>query len=178
MSGSSDSAYPESICSRQFRFPGQLGSHSSLRKFLGAKVAGKGSSATIYSFMVSAINEEKVCSFNDFYVFVNLKTFNSLEPTRGKASDLRPWRCTSYLLRAFGKTNGLKRQISYFSAKENEKFYDVGKDTWKPLMLVLTMALIHGCCRSLKGMDEPHRGEVGKMKSQPNALHVKAGCTP
>ena len=26
---------------------------------------------------------------------VNLKTFNSLEPTLGKASDLRPWRCTS-----------------------------------------------------------------------------------
>ncbi|WJZ81309.1 hypothetical protein VitviT2T_001158 [Vitis vinifera] len=26
MSGSSDSAYPESICNRQFRFPGQLGS--------------------------------------------------------------------------------------------------------------------------------------------------------
>ncbi|WJZ84368.1 hypothetical protein VitviT2T_003974 [Vitis vinifera] len=23
--------------------------------------------------------------------------------------------------------------------------------------------------------DEPHRGEVGKMKSQPNALHAKAG---
>ncbi|KAL6310920.1 hypothetical protein AAG906_028103 [Vitis piasezkii] len=36
----------------------------------------------------------------------------------------------------------------------------VGKDTWKPLMLALTMALIHG---------------LGKMKSQPNALHAKAG---
>ncbi|RVW69215.1 hypothetical protein CK203_060818 [Vitis vinifera] len=25
-----------------------------------------------------------------------------------------------------------------------------------------------------RGWDEPHRGEVGKMKSQPNALHAKA----
>ena len=27
----------------------------------------------------------------------------------------------------------------------------------------------------LRGWDEPHRGEVGKMKSQPNAFHAKAG---
>ena len=26
-----------------------------------------------------------------------------------------------------------------------------------------------------RGWDEPHRGEMGKMKSQPNALHAKAG---
>ncbi|KAL6315683.1 hypothetical protein AAG906_005774 [Vitis piasezkii] len=26
-----------------------------------------------------------------------------------------------------------------------------------------------------RGWDEPHKGEVGKMKSQPNALHAKAG---
>ncbi|RVW82219.1 hypothetical protein CK203_050779 [Vitis vinifera] len=87
----------------------------------------------------------------------------------------------------------------------------VGKDTWKPLMLVLTMALLvsyfyDGMSSSMKqlletmcggdfmsknpeeamdflsyvaevsrGWDEPHRGEVGKMKSQPNALHAKAG---
>ncbi|RVW89945.1 hypothetical protein CK203_036513 [Vitis vinifera] len=49
----------------------------------------------------------------------------------------------------------------------------VGKDTWKPLMLVLTMALIHGCC--LEGMDEPNKEEVGKMKSQPSAFNAKAG---
>ncbi|RVW69108.1 hypothetical protein CK203_060668 [Vitis vinifera] len=49
----------------------------------------------------------------------------------------------------------------------------VGKDTWKPLMLVLTMALIHA--EVSRGWDEPHRGEVGKMKSQTNALHAKAG---
>ncbi|RVW99779.1 hypothetical protein CK203_029202 [Vitis vinifera] len=43
----------------------------------------------------------------------------------------------------------------------------VGRDTWKLSMLVLTMALIHG-----------YWGEVGKTKSQPNALNAKAGCIP
>ncbi|RVW89165.1 hypothetical protein CK203_040230 [Vitis vinifera] len=42
------------------------------------------------------------------------------------------------------RTNGLKRQISNFSAKENEKFMNVGKGIWRPSMLVLIMALIHG----------------------------------
>ena len=43
------------------------------------------------------------------------------------------------------RTNGLKRQISNFSAKGMRNSMSVGKDTWKPLMLVLTMVLIHGC---------------------------------
>ncbi|KAL6328813.1 hypothetical protein AAG906_003830 [Vitis piasezkii] len=131
MSGFSDSTYPESIHDRHFRLSGFC-------TFLGAKVAGNVPSARIYSFVVSAINEEK--------------------PTLGKASDLRPWRFTSLPLTSFWER--MRNSIS------------VGKDTWKPLMLVLTMVLIHGCC--LKGWDEPHRGEVGKMKSQPNALHAKA----
>ncbi|RVW12868.1 hypothetical protein CK203_105693 [Vitis vinifera] len=68
------------------------------------------------------------------------------------------------------RTNGLKRKISNFSAKENEKSMSVGK--------------IHGshqCCPHhgfdtwLLGMDEPNKGEVGKMKSQPNAFNAKAG---
>ena len=42
------------------------------------------------------------------------------------------------------RTNGLKRQISNFSAKENENSMSVGKGTWKLSTLVLTMALIHG----------------------------------
>ncbi|RVW88672.1 hypothetical protein CK203_043814 [Vitis vinifera] len=49
----------------------------------------------------------------------------------------------------------------------------VGKDTWKPSMLVLTMVLIHGYCS--RGWDEPNKGEVGKTKSQPNAFNAKAG---
>ncbi|KAL6325915.1 hypothetical protein AAG906_038406 [Vitis piasezkii] len=63
------------------------------------------------------------------------------------------------------RTNGLKRQISNFSAKENEKFYEC----WERYM-----EAIHAC---------PHHGfdtwllvrEVGKMKSQPNSFHAKAG---
>ncbi|KAL6340749.1 hypothetical protein AAG906_027884 [Vitis piasezkii] len=143
MSGSSDSAYRRAsatFSSLELRLPGKI------------------PSARIYSFVVSAINEEKVCSFNDFY------------PTRGKASDLRPWRCTIFPTH---EQNSLKRQISNFSLKKMRNSMSVGKDIWKLLMLVLTMALIHGCC--LKGWDEPQRGEVGKMKSQPNALHDKAG---
>ncbi|RVW71494.1 hypothetical protein CK203_061019 [Vitis vinifera] len=88
------------------------------------------------------------------------------------------------------KTNGLKRQISNFSAKENEKVYECwerymeainacprhGFDTW-----LLVNYFYDGMSSSMKqtprnnGMDEPNKGEVGKMKSQPNAFHAKAG---
>ena len=102
------------------------------------------------------------------------------------------------------KTNGLKRQISNFSAKENEKFYECwerymeainacphhGFDTW-----LLVSYFYDGMSSSMKqlleticggdflsyvaevsrGWDEPHRGEVGKMKSQPSAFNAKAG---
>ncbi|RVW41822.1 hypothetical protein CK203_108411 [Vitis vinifera] len=75
---------------------------------------------------------------------------------------------------------GLKRMRNSMS---------VGKDTWKPSMLVLTMVLIHGCCKNpeedmdflsyvaevSRGWDESNKGEVGKMKSQLNAFHAKAG---
>ncbi|RVW63908.1 Retrovirus-related Pol polyprotein from transposon 297 [Vitis vinifera] len=87
------------------------------------------------------------------------------------------------------RTNGLKRQISNFSAKENEKFYECWRDTWKLSMLVLTMALIHGYCKNpeeamdflsyvaevSRGWDEPNAREVGRMKSQPNALMLRLG---
>nr|CAN64587.1 hypothetical protein VITISV_032880 [Vitis vinifera] len=42
------------------------------------------------------------------------------------------------------RTNGLKRQISNFSAKENEKFHECWEGIWRPSMLVLIMVLIHG----------------------------------
>ncbi|KAL6348603.1 hypothetical protein AAG906_016123 [Vitis piasezkii] len=96
------------------------------------------------------------------------------------------------------RTNGLKRQISNFSAKENEKFYECwerymeainacphhGFDTWLLVsyfydgmsssmkQLLKTMC---GGISDIKGWDEPNKGEVGKMKSQPNAFHAKAG---
>ncbi|RVW30299.1 hypothetical protein CK203_094536 [Vitis vinifera] len=81
------------------------------------------------------------------------------------------------------RTNGLKRQISNFSAKENEKFYECwerymeainacphhGFDTW-----LLVSYFYDGMSSSMKQLLETI-GEVGKMKSQPNALHAKAG---
>nr|CAN79400.1 hypothetical protein VITISV_002478 [Vitis vinifera] len=113
------------------------------------------------------------------------------------------------------ETNGLKRQISNFSAKENEKFYKCwerymeainacphqGFDTW-----LLVSYFYDGMSSSMKqfletmcggdfmsknpeeamdflsyvaevsrGWDEPNKGEVGKMKSQPSAFNAKAG---
>ncbi|RVW58783.1 hypothetical protein CK203_108946 [Vitis vinifera] len=95
------------------------------------------------------------------------------------ASDPTTYYATSTYFPWDGKTNGLKRQISNFSAKENEKSMSVGRDTWKLSMLVLTMALIHGYCKNPKeamdflsyvaevsrGWDESNAGEVGRMKS-------------
>nr|CAN60680.1 hypothetical protein VITISV_033696 [Vitis vinifera] len=113
------------------------------------------------------------------------------------------------------RTNSLKRQISNFLAKENEKFYECweryieainacpyhGFDTWllvsyfydgmsssmKQLLETMcggdfmsknpeeAMDFLSYVAEVSRGWDEPHRGEVGKMKSQPNALHAKAG---
>ncbi|RVW21349.1 hypothetical protein CK203_106315 [Vitis vinifera] len=61
------------------------------------------------------------------------------------------------------RTNGLKRQISNFSAKENEKFYECWERYMEAINACLTMALILGYWRS------------GKMKSQLNAFNAKAG---
>ncbi|RVX01307.1 hypothetical protein CK203_031225 [Vitis vinifera] len=80
------------------------------------------------------------------------------------------------------KTNGLKRQISNFSAKENEKFYEC----WERYMEAINACPHHGFDTWLlvsyfydadvsRGWDEPTKGEVGKMKSQLNAYNAKAG---
>ncbi|RVW83933.1 hypothetical protein CK203_042062 [Vitis vinifera] len=92
------------------------------------------------------------------------------------------------------RTNGLKRQISNFSAKENEKFYECWERYMEAIMLVLTMQLLETMCGGdfmsknpeeamdflsyvLKfqgdGMNQQRRS--GKMKSQPNAFNAKAG---
>ncbi|RVW70099.1 hypothetical protein CK203_062290 [Vitis vinifera] len=42
---------------------------------------------------------------------------------------------------------------------------NVGKGIWRPSMLVLVMALIHGSCS--RGWDEPNSREKGKFPSQP-----------
>ncbi|KAL6323242.1 hypothetical protein AAG906_029249 [Vitis piasezkii] len=113
------------------------------------------------------------------------------------------------------RTNGLKRQISNFSAKENEKFYECwerymeainacphhGFDTWllvsyfydgmsssmKQLLETMcggdfmsknpeeAMDFLSYVAEVSRGWDEPHRGEVGKMKSQPSAFNAKVG---
>ncbi|RVW24364.1 hypothetical protein CK203_093274 [Vitis vinifera] len=72
------------------------------------------------------------------------------------------------------RTNGLKRQISNFSAKENEKFYEC----WERYMETINACPHHGFDTWLlvsyfynvsRGWDEPNAREVGRMKSQPNA---------
>nr|CAN82426.1 hypothetical protein VITISV_043782 [Vitis vinifera] len=67
------------------------------------------------------------------------------------------------------RTNGLKRQISNFSVKENEKFYEC----WERYMEAINACPHHGFDTWL--LDELNKGEVRKMKSQPNALNAKAG---
>ncbi|RVW33706.1 hypothetical protein CK203_105881 [Vitis vinifera] len=83
------------------------------------------------------------------------------------------------------RTNGLKRQISNFSAKENEKFYECWERYMEAINACPHHGLIHGVgdfmsknpeeamdflsyvAEVSRGWDEPHRGEVEKMKSQP-----------
>ncbi|RVW80039.1 hypothetical protein CK203_055814 [Vitis vinifera] len=91
-------------------------------------------------------------------------------------------------IKEFEEDNGLKRQISNFSAKENEKFHDVGKGIWRPSMLVLIMVLIHGSYKNpeeamdflsyvaevSRGWDEPNSREKGKFPSQ-QTQNPKAG---
>nr|CAN72314.1 hypothetical protein VITISV_037425 [Vitis vinifera] len=113
---------------------------------------------------------------------------NSLRPRRVRTwTDLQ----AEFLKKFFPthRTNGLKRQISNFSAKENEKFYECwerymeainacphhGFDTW-----LLVSYFYDGMSSSMKQLLETMCGgdfmrEVGKMKSQPNAFHAKAG---
>ncbi|RVW61981.1 Retrovirus-related Pol polyprotein from transposon 297 [Vitis vinifera] len=61
------------------------------------------------------------------------------------------------------RTNGLKRQISNFSAKENEKFYEC----WERYMEAINACPHHGFDTWLllksQGDGMNHRGEVGKM---------------
>ncbi|KAL6339344.1 hypothetical protein AAG906_028073 [Vitis piasezkii] len=80
------------------------------------------------------------------------------------------------------RTNGLKRQILNFSAKENEKFYECwerymeainvcphhGFDTWL-LNPEEAMEFLSYVAEVSRGWDEPNTREVGRMKSQPNA---------
>ncbi|RVW94415.1 DNA topoisomerase 3-beta [Vitis vinifera] len=67
----------------------------------------------------------------------------------------------------------LERQISNFLAKENDKFYEC----WERYMEAINACPHHGFDTWLLfqgGWDELNKGEVGKMKSQPNAFNAKA----
>ncbi|RVW31003.1 hypothetical protein VitviT2T_015969 [Vitis vinifera] len=115
------------------------------------------------------------------------------------------------------RTNGLTRQISNFSAKENEKFYECwerymeainacphhGFDTWllvsyfydgmsssmKQLLETMcggdfmsknpeeAMDFLNYVAKVSRGWDEPNKGEVGKMKSQPSADSFPIGVS-
>ncbi|RVX23067.1 hypothetical protein CK203_008498 [Vitis vinifera] len=69
------------------------------------------------------------------------------------------------------RINGLKRQISNFSEKKMRSSMNVGKGIWRPSMLVLIMALIHGSCyvfEVTRGWDEPNSKELGRMKAPVN----------
>ncbi|RVW72752.1 hypothetical protein CK203_057288 [Vitis vinifera] len=128
-------------------------------------------------------------SENPYAISRNLKMFdkakiwlNSLRPR-----SIRTWTDlqAEFLKKFFPthRTNGLKRQISNFSAKENEKFYECWETTprnnvWRDFMSKNpeeAMDFLSYVAEVSRGWDEPHRGEVGKMKSQPNAFNAKAG---
>nr|CAN82706.1 hypothetical protein VITISV_037843 [Vitis vinifera] len=139
---------------------------------------------------------------------------NSLRPRSIRTwTDLQP----EFLKKFFPthRTNGLKRQISNFSTKENEKFYECwerymeaintcphhGFDTWLLVsyfydgMSFSMKQLLETMCGGdfmsknpeeavdflsyvaevSRGWDQPNKGEVGKMKSQPNTFNAKAG---
>ncbi|KAL6310788.1 hypothetical protein AAG906_017237 [Vitis piasezkii] len=146
-----------------------------------------------------------------------LPTFHGME-SENPYAHIKEFEDVSEFLKKFfptHRTNSLKRKISNFSAKENEKFYECwerymeainayphhGFDTWllvsyfydgmsssmKQLLETMcggdfmsknpeeAMDFLSYVAEVSRGWDEPHRGEVGKMKSQPNALHAKAG---
>ena len=68
---------------------------------------------------------------------------NSLRPT-----SIRTWTDlqAEFLKKFFPthRTNGLKSKFQTSQLKRMRNSISVGKDTWKPSMLVLTMVLIHG----------------------------------
>ncbi|KAL6326038.1 hypothetical protein AAG906_038530 [Vitis piasezkii] len=87
------------------------------------------------------------------------------------------------------RTNGLKRQISNFSAKENEKFYECWESYFYDGMSSSMKQLLETMCggdfmsknpeeamyflnyvaKISRRWDEPNARDVGRMKSQPNA---------
>ncbi|KAL6347700.1 hypothetical protein AAG906_026229 [Vitis piasezkii] len=65
----------------------------------------------------------------------------------------------------------VEEKISNFLHKKMRSSMNVGKGIWRPSMLVLIMALIHGSCyvsKVSRGWDEPNSREMGRMKALVN----------
>ncbi|KAL6347655.1 hypothetical protein AAG906_026183 [Vitis piasezkii] len=101
--------------------------------------------------------------------YAHIKEFEELNSLRPRS--IRTWTDlqVEFLKKFFltHRTNGLKRQISNFSTKENEKFYEC----WERYMEAINVCPHHGFDTWLL----PNAREVGRMKSQPNAPNAKAG---
>ncbi|RVW19774.1 hypothetical protein CK203_111513 [Vitis vinifera] len=89
----------------------------------------------------------------------------------GASIDLMRLKLFPFTLKDKAKDQRLKRQISNFSAKRMRNSMNVGRDTWKLSMLVLTMALIHGYCKNPEeAMDFlSYVAEVSRGWDEPNA---------
>ncbi|KAL6322007.1 hypothetical protein AAG906_003148 [Vitis piasezkii] len=133
------------------------------------------------------------------YIVPLLPTFHGMESENPYAhiKEFEEAKEYSYLVFPTHRTNGLKRQISNFSAKENEKFYECwerymeainacphhGFDSWLLVSYFYdgiknpeeAMDFLGYVAEVSRGWDEPNKGEVGKMKSQPNTSNAKAG---
>ncbi|KAL6312902.1 hypothetical protein AAG906_016025 [Vitis piasezkii] len=75
------------------------------------------------------------------------------------------------------RTNGLKRQISNFSLKKMRSSMNVGKGIWRPSMLVLIMALIHGSCPTQERKEvssQPTQNPKGGMYVLSEDMDMKA----
>ncbi|RVW22859.1 hypothetical protein CK203_103790 [Vitis vinifera] len=74
----------------------------------------------------------------------NLNAYRSMRdrmhPPRGASIDLMRLKLFPFTLKDKAKDNGLKRQISNFSAKENEKFYEC----WERYMEAINACPHHG----------------------------------
>ncbi|RVW84858.1 hypothetical protein CK203_048567 [Vitis vinifera] len=116
-------------------------------------------------------------SENPYAISRNLKMFdkakiwlNSLRPR-----SIRTWTDlqAEFLKKFFPthRTNGLKRQISNFSAKENEKFYECWERYMEAIMLVLTMLKFQG-----DGMNQQRRS--GKDEVSTVLSMLRLGCIP
>ncbi|RVW26120.1 hypothetical protein CK203_116886 [Vitis vinifera] len=83
-------------------------------------------------------------------------------PTLGKASDLRPWRCTSLSLASFWEV------INFVDYSLNQGAL-AGHESTKTPSGHESNGAVAGDGATLQGWDEPNARDMGRMTSQPNA---------